>query len=266
MRRAVSLARGASLALTLTIVAAFLSGCSASIAAETTVSADGSGDLRIEVAVDRETDRVLRSLTGLSFSNLVTLSDVIDAGWGVDRSASDSGSMVTLHRQFSTPAEFGALISEIGGSGPAIFQNPKLSVEKKAVTREYFFECTVDLSSSQISGALESSFGKEAVGVLRAKYDFDPSRDISLRFVLHLPGRAKSTNADSVSGGDVVWQVKAGQTLAMSATSSYFELPYVTAAAIGATATIALGALLVSDVIRRRRRSHVAEGAEEAIS
>lgn len=238
-----------------------MGGCTVSVGTEISVAPDGSGDLTVAVAVDREADQRFYALSGAIFSESVTLSDLAEAGWSVRRSAGENGSSVSVTRHFDRAEDLGPLLESIGGRDPAIFREASLSAKESPFARSYSFGLTLDLSAGELTRTVEKSLGKDSTRVLAGRFGFDPARDVNLRVALAMPGQVRSQNADAVEGGSLIWQVKAGEVRRAEAETRQIEWLYVGIASAGGVAALALILLLVKDAVGlvRRRRGEVEE-------
>ncbi|RIK09303.1 MAG: hypothetical protein DCC49_06820 [Acidobacteria bacterium] len=245
----------------LSLFALFGAACKSTIGLSVVVDADGGGEISIGIQVDPKAEKAIYELTGKSFSDSYAVSDVAAAGWKVARLRGPDGSSgVSVTRRFGAPEEAGAMLRAIAGRPPVVFETFELNRSDGLLRVEFDLAMTINLRSKVLSDTVAAAIGKAEFSKLSTGFGISLTDGVSAEVRVALPGTISSNNAQAVEGSILVWSVKGGERLEMTAKSAYFQWPYVGGAAVVGVSGISLVVLLASDV-RRRRRARSAPAA-----
>lgn len=237
------------------LLALFGVACKSTVGLSVVVDADGGGEISVGIQVDPRAEKAIFEMTGKSFSDSYALSDVATAGWKVTRHRGPDGSSgVAVARRFSAPEEAGAMLRAISGRPPVIFESFELNRSDGLLRVEFDLAMTLNLRSKVLSDTVAATIGQAELSRLALGYGISLTDGISAEVKVVLPGSISSNNAQAVRGSTLVWNIKGGERLEMTASSAYFQWPYIGGAAVVGVAGITLVILLAGDVRRRRQR------------
>jgi hypothetical protein len=240
----------------LALLALAASACRVDTTVTVALAEDGSGDVRVEVALDaaalaRVPDLDADGTSGLAdLAALVRTEDLASAGWtvGEPTEAGDGGAALTVSRPFGTPAEADAILAELTGPGGALRD---LHVTRSASygRTELGFSGTADLS-----GGLEA-FGDEG---LAAALDGEPlGQDAAaIEAAIGAP-LAEAVTVEIVAdldGEATTWAPRLGDApLEMAAETTSYDAPVLILTAVAVLAAVALAVVLLLRLLRSRR-------------
>jgi hypothetical protein len=240
------------------IAVAMLAACRLDVAVDTTVNADGTGEVVIVGTVDKE---VVDRVPGLTGS--LSLADATAAGWTVEGPAAteDGGLTVTLRHQFVSVQEAANLLNSIGPAfGDLVFEH--------TATED---EVTVTMAGTlSLPGGTWDAFGDQALltstggtpfAAQLAESGATPTESMSVDLAVRLPGDVEETSGDR-RDGTLVWTAPLDGSVAdVSARSvlrpdsgSGWAGPLGTAALVLLVAWLIAGIGLAVMVVRARRR------------
>ena len=220
-----------------------------------TVEDDGSGVVRVGVALDREAAARVPRL-----ADQLVLTDVVDRGWRVrgPKREDDGKTWIRLSKRFATPVEAGAVLDELSGPEGA-FGGLALERRRTAIAETWRFEGDVDLRGrlgAFSDTALRARLEGTDVGVSEAELERAAGAPLeeALRFELtvDLPGSA-STNGKARSDGTATWAPAFGGVERVSATGRVLDPPRLALLSVSLTAAVTLALVLCTRLVRRRR-------------
>jgi hypothetical protein len=235
-----------------------LAGCRLDVSVGVTVGADGSGEVTVVAAVDKD---VVDRVSGLAGS--LSLEDAAAAGWEVEGPATteDGGLTLALRRPFVTVQEAASLLNSLG---------PPFSdvAFERTATEE---EVTVTMSGALIlAGGSWDAFGDPNLlqvaggtpfGAQLAESGASPPESMTVDLTVQFPGEVEETTGER--GGDgVTWSAPldgSSQDLATRAvlraeSASGWAGPVATVALVALVLWLAGGITLAAMVIRARAR------------
>lgn len=231
-----------------------LAGCKVETTVGIHADADGTGRVRVEVALDGDAVQRVPDL-----AKQLRVDDLRAAGWQVDepQKTDDDGLTVEAEKRFRTTAEASQVVEEVSGpAGP--FRHFELQRDRSFFKTKTAFAGTVDLS-----GGVEA-FGDDALRerLGGSPLGFDPagleqqlgtalSRIFEFRVVARLPGDVES-NAPTSSDNGAVWRPVLGERVLLEATAERWNVRNIGAAAVSLAAAVALVVVLAR---RRAARS-----------
>jgi hypothetical protein len=246
--------------LGLAVVAMTLAACRLDADVSTTVNPDGTGEVIVVGAVDKD---VVDRVPGLAGS--LVLGDATAAGWVVEGpTATEAGGLtVTLRHPFATVQEAANLINSLGPP----FTN--IAFERSASDEEV----AVALSGAlTLPGGSWDAFGDQALITATGGTPFaaqldesgaSPADSMSVELSVRLPGDVEQSNGDTRDGA-VVWSAPLdGSSIDVSARSvlragggggSGWAAPLGTVALGLLIAWLIIGVVLVVLVVRARGR------------
>lgn len=242
------------LALAAAAFAVLLTACKVETTVGIDAEADGTGRVRVEVALDRDAARRVPDL-----AKQLRVDDLRAAGWQVDepQKTDDDGVTVEAVKRFRTPGEAAQAVEELSGpTGP--FRDFELRRDRSFLKTKTAFEGTVDLSGGVENfgdDALRERLGGSALGFdpaeLEQRLGTALSRVFVFRVVARLPGNVES-NAPTSTDNGAVWRPVLGERVVLQATAERWNYRNIGAAAVSLAAAAALVVVLV-----RRRRARV---------
>ncbi|MET0910248.1 MAG: hypothetical protein ABWZ99_12315 [Ilumatobacteraceae bacterium] len=174
-----------------------LVGCRLDVAVDTTVTADGTGEVVVTGVVDKD---VVDRVPGLSGS--LVLDDATAAGWVVEGpvGTEDGGLTVTLRHPFTTVQEAANLLNSLGPPfGNVVFEY--------AATDD---DVTVTLTGTlSLPGGTWDAFGDQAMltstggtpfGAQLAETGANPAESMAVELSVDLPGEIEETTGDRRDG------------------------------------------------------------------
>jgi len=232
------------LVLLLAAGALLVAGCQIKIGLETTIKDNGSGSFGFRMSVDKEIqDLMAQQEEGDIFSELSTS---IPEDWDVTEGTDQDGTRwVVATVAFADKGELASLlqsdegmVSELGDSSIDFEQETTLF---RVVTR---YKASVDAAAAM--GAIGEGAGDDVpTDMLSSIIQFENR--------VTLPGSIGANNADEVQGNTLVWRPRATGATEMSAESSSLRWPIVIAFIAGGLILLALIAVLIFTLVRRRR-------------
>lgn len=232
---------------------ALLAGCRIETTVGIDAAADGSGRVRVVVALDRDAASQVPDL-----AEQLRTDDLLAAGWDVEapRRVDGGGLEVAAAKRFESADELADVVAEVSGEdGP--FRAFRLRRARSFLTTKVTLTGTVDLDAGLEAFGDETL--RERVGA-GPPLGFDPAdlerrlgaaldRVFVFRVVARLPGSVDS-NAPTETGNGAVWRPKLGETVALAADAEQWNVRTLGG---GAVAVGAAGAL-VAVLLRRRGR------------
>jgi hypothetical protein len=241
-----------------------LAACRLDVGVDTTVNADGTGDVVVVGTVDKDVaDRV----PGLSGS--LVLDDATAAGWVVEGpAATESGGLsVTLRHPFVSVQEAANLLNSLGPPfGDLVFE---YTATEEDVTVTLAGTLTLPGGTWDAFGdqALLTSAGGTPFGAQLTESGANPAESMSVELAVRLPGDVTETSGDRRDGA-VVWsapldgsveEVTARSVLSEGGGGGGWAGPVSTIALVLLIAWLLVGFVLADLVVRaRRRRSRTA--------
>lgn len=222
-----------------------LAGCKVDTTVTIAVNDDGSGFVRIHVALDAEAVQNAESGGG-RLEDRVRLRDLEPAGWNVSpwKRARDGSAMLTLRKKFSDADDVAGIFEELnGGGGP--LRGVTLERDDNLLFTRYKLSGVADLSQLTAGVVadpeLAAQLSAQRVDLTQIEQQLTQEvRDaFKLRIRLDLPGGDKTVVAEP------------GKKVTLSTSTTQFE----TTRALLLLAAVVLGALGVVVLVRGERRS-----------
>ncbi len=243
--------------LVVVVVCVLLAGCKVDTTLTIDVHDDGSGSVRVRVALDADAVQNAQAGGGM-LEDRVRLGDLQAAGWTVTpwRRAPDGGATVSLRKNFANAGELAGVIAELSGKdGP--LQGVTLERNRGFLSTEYKIKGDADLSRLTAGIADDPEVVAQLTGqrVDLAQIDQRLAQQINDAFRLRI--------RFVFPGGDVT-EVKPepGKKVSLATSTSQFD----TTRALLLAGAVALGVLGVVLLVRgelrgrRRRRRRRATG------
>lgn len=208
--------------------------------------ADGTGRLRVVVALDRDAAARVPDLAAQ-----LRVDDLVVAGWKVSRPRTVEGGGVELEaaKRYRSPAELSQVAEELTGpTGP--FRDFRLRRDRSFLRTETAFGGTVDLAGGiEAFGdeALRARLGGVGLGVDPAALERQLGAPLSGVFTFRVVARMPGDEA-------TVWRPALGETLRLEAMAEQWNVRNIGAAAVSLAAAAGLVVVLARRARRRRRR------------
>lgn len=233
-----------------------LSGCHATIEASLEVEVDGGGRLAVGIHVDDDADRALQMLTGKRFADAFLVTDLIAAGWELERSlVMDGGSGVTASTRFESPDDAIQRLQSIAGQPPLVFEAFELRRDETLLKVDFEVGMILNMEVHVISEAIAAVIGKDDLTTLMREYDLSVTDDISAEVIVELPGSIRSANSDMSEYGHLKWKLDGGERREIRASSVYYQWSHIVIALVTSLAGITLAGVLLRDFRNWTRRS-----------
>jgi hypothetical protein len=236
-----------------------LAACRLDVVVDTTVSADGSGDVVVSAVVD---DDVVDRVPGLAGS--LSLDDATAAGWVVEGpvATEEGGLTVTLRHPFATVQEAANLLNSLGPPfGDLVFERTATD-DEVAVTLSGTLSLPGGSWDAFGDQALLTSTGGTPFGAQLSESGATPAESMAVELAVRLSGEVEETTGDR-SEGAIRWSAPldgSAQDLATRAVlrdggdGSGWADPLGTAALVLLVLWLIAGIALVVLVIRARSR------------
>ncbi len=182
-----------------------VSACQLRTDVNITVEADGSGEVEVVLALDKDGVAQNPELLGrLDFSDLEA------TGWtvtGPDEGA-DGSSRVSIRHPFGAPEEVAGLLDEVGGeTGP--FRDFRVGRDDRFAETRYRFDGTVDFTGGvrgladdpQLTAALDA----DPVSLIEERLGGAVDEVLRFQVAVRLPGDVES-NAPTKASNGAVWR------------------------------------------------------------
>lgn len=238
--------------LVLLIAAAVLLGaCQIDATISVGVNDDGSGTIRVRVALDADAVAALEA-GGSPLEPGVRLDDLADAGWRITPwvRGGDGRAVLEIRRPFDSPESFERIIADLNGDdGP--LRSARLRRSTDAIRTRFGFEAIADIAGSTAGVTADEELldrlTAERVDVAALEQSLtDQVREaLTLRVEVKLPGASTRT-----------WTVAPDTRQALSAISTVVDLGRVLLLVTGVLA-IAVALALVAVTSRRARLSRL---------
>lgn len=236
----------------LAVASMLVTACQLRLGTDVTVQADGSGQLELRVALDRELTRLMAD-AGVDPVEGLEEARRRAPGWSVEVSQGE-GTSATLRASFDEPSGLAELArglhAALDPADGALFRDLALTVEDSGAAR----------FSGRVGLLLPDSPGAEGPGV---RFDMEDVRRLIrdsgeelVRYDVRvtLPAAPGRHDADRVSGRTLTWRAPVGSLREVSATSPAPGGTEPVAAAAAALLAAAVTALAVVLIRRRRAR------------
>lgn len=196
-------------------VAALATACQVRVGTDVTVSADGSGQMAVTVALDEE---LATSLSSDGFDPFASLEQLPD-GWEADRSEPDGGQAVTVTAGFEDPEELANRVAQLQAGldeeDPLLIEQVDLDVAEDGSASFAARAGFRPPSSTGLSGAGVRFDGDDLAALLSERGDEVLRVDLRVS----MPGPVIDGNADTVDGGTATWNLPADELIEVRATS-----------------------------------------------
>ncbi len=182
-------------------LAILLAACRLDVDVDTTVNADGTGEVVVVGTVDKD---VVDRVPGLAGS--LVLDDATSAGWVVEGpAATESGGLiVTLRHPFVTVQEAANLLNSLGPPfGDLVFEYTATE-DDVAVTLAGTLSLPGGTWDAFGDQALLTSTGGTPFGAQLTESGANPAESMSVELAVRLPGEVEDTTGDRRDGA-VVW-------------------------------------------------------------
>lgn len=230
----------------LVLLLPLVAGCKIQMALDTTIGSDGSGQVGVRLAADKEIQDLMASQGGGEGDLFGDFENSVPEGWDSDSGTDADGTRwVTASRSFDDPSEIKSFLEE-GANPPAESVGAtdfSLTQEKGLLSVKTVFSATWDMEA-----ALAATGDQAPEGM-------DPSALSSIFEVqnrLTLPGSIKDNNADEVDGNTLIWRPSFSGSTQMSAESVAYRWPIV--GGIAAVVVVLIAAVVIIILLSRRGR------------
>lgn len=235
------------------LLSLLVAACQLRIGTDVTLTADGSGDLVLVVAMDEELTEVLAD-AGVDVTAGLDQLRAAAPSWEIESDTGGPGRQLTFTTHFDDPDELVRLIEDLHASlGPEDGRLLQAVDVHRSADGAVTFEAMAGLVPPTTVGATGSGVDIDGDDLRRlleerghelARYD--------LRVTL--PADPVSTDADEVDGRTLVWHLPVGEQRLVSARSAVpRETTWLLVAGIALAAFLV--ALLTVAGVRRRRRA-----------
>jgi hypothetical protein len=241
--------------LVVLVACVVLAGCKVDTTLTIDVNDDGSGSIRVRVALDADAVQNAQAGGG-TLEERVRLGDLQAAGWTVSpwRRAPDGGATVSLRKGFANTGDFANVINELNGSdGP--LRLVTLERDRGFLFTEYKVTGVADLSQLTAGVAADPELVAQLTGQRVDLGQIDQRLSEQIRDAFRLRIRLV------FPGGDVTELVpEPGKKVDLTTSARQFDITRALFLA-GAVALGVLGiVLLVRGEVRGRRRRRSAAG------
>lgn len=210
--------------------------------------ADGSGTVRVAVALDADAARRVPNL-----AQDLEVDDLREAGWTITGPTreGDGQTWIRASKPFAAPEQAGRVLAEVSGTkGP--FQSFTLRRSRSFLKTTTSFRGTVDLGAG-LEGFgdddLRQRLGGTSTGIdaaaLERKIGEALDRVFRFRVVARLPG-AVTSNAPTRADGGAAWQPKLGEKVVLEATAESWNTRTIAGLAVAGVALVALAVLALT--------------------
>jgi hypothetical protein len=235
-----------------------LAACRLDVAVDTTVNADGTGEVVVGAVVDKD---VVDRVPGLAGS--LVLDDATAVGWVVEGpvATEEGGLTVTLRHPFATVEEAANLLNSLGPPFGGVAIERLATEDEIAVTMSGSLTLPGGTWDAFGDQALLTSTGGTPFGAQLTESGANPAESMSVELSVRLPGEIEETTGDRAEGA-VRWSVPldgSAQDLATRAVlreggGSGWAGPVGTAALVLLIAWLVVGIALAVMVLRARNR------------
>jgi hypothetical protein len=239
-------------------LAIVLAACRLDVAVDTSVNADGTGEVVVGAIVDKD---VVDRVPGLAGS--LVLDDATAAGWGVEGPAAteDGGLIVTLRHPFATVEEAANLLNSLGPPFGGVAMARTVTEDEVTVTMSGTLTLPGGTWDAFGDQALLTSAGGTPFGAQLTESGANPAESMTVELSVRLPGDIEETTGDRGDGA-VSWSAPldgSAQDLATRAVlreggGSGWAGPLSTAALVLLIAWLVVGIALIVMVLRARGR------------
>jgi len=240
-------------------VALLAGACQVDVHVGVEVDVDGSGTVRVDVALDEEAARRVPRL-----ADQLALDDLRSTGWWVRGPGveGDGRTWIRLSKPFASPSAAGEVLDELTGPEGA-FGGLTLERDRSVVGESWRFRGQVDLRDrldAFSDPALRDRLGGTSVGRTEAELERLAGRPLeeALRFELTVALPGSLTSDGDVRDGRAVWEPTLGRLEAIDAVGHVRDTPRVALLAVAGTATAVLVLLLVRTAVVGRAGARAA--------
>ena len=222
--------------------ALLLTGCRVDTAVEVDAGADGRGQVRTTITLDRLAADQVANVAGQQ-----RVEDLRQAGWRVEgpEKAEDGGLRLRAVKSFSSPAGATRAVEELAGPDGA-FRSFQLTRRRTFLKTRTGLSGTVDLSRG-LEGFLDPDLRARLGGAGLDAPSLERQLGVPLPEVFGfevragLPGRVEGNAPD----GGAVWRPKLGEALAIDARAEQWNVGGMAFAVVAVASGVALLAVLV---------------------
>lgn len=242
-----------ALVVLLAVTVVLVGACRVEATVSVDVRDDGSGVIRVSVALDAAAVAVIEG-GGDPLETGVRLDDLADAGWRISPwfRADDGGAILEVRRPFDSPRDFERVMADLNGAdGP--LRNVTLERHTDALRRRYTFGAFADLDGAAVGmtsdAELVANLTAQRVDVdaLETALTDQVGEALRLRIDVSLPG------ADTRS-----WTLDPNAHRSLSTTSTTLDGARAVLLVVGAVAVSAAVLAVVATGRGRRRRARAA--------
>jgi hypothetical protein len=235
-----------------------VAACRLDVTVDTTVNADGAGEVVVGAVVDKD---VVDRVPGLAGS--LVLDDATAVGWVVEgpEATEDGGLTVTLRHPFATVPEAANLLNSLGPPFGGVAMERTATEDEVAVTMSGTLSLPGGTWDAFGDQALLTSAGGTPFGAQLTESGANPAESMSVELSVRLPGEIEETTGDR-SDGAVRWsapldgsaQDLATRSVLREGGGSGWAGPVSTAALVLLIAWLVIGIALAVMVLRARSR------------
>lgn len=232
-------------------LALLCSACAVDTTVTVKVREDGSGSVRVDVAVDAEAVQTAE-VGGGTLEDRVRLSDLPAAGWSVDPWVrnEDGSATLTLSKPFTSVDQVSGILDELSGpNGP--LRDPSFDRSRSFFATRFAADATVDLAAitTGITEDAELVARLQAQGVDVNGVDqqlLAQLKDaLTVTLVVDLPGPGKTTITPAV-----------GESLTLSASASVKDTKRITLVVVALLLVVLAGVVALWPRRKGRHRGH----------
>lgn len=243
-------------------------GCQVDTTVDLTVREDGSGEVIVTLALDRQAANRVPDL-----ADDLRVGDLLATGWEVEgpTETGDGGIEIVASKPFGDVEQGRQVLREVGGRG-GVLRALTLRRDHTFAETTWAFGGELDLSAGLTTFSdddLDEVLGAEAFGLDQASLEQqlgEPLSDtITVTFTARLPDGRFTTNGEPGDGPTTAsWNADLGdEPIVMAAESAQRDSKVLTLAAVSIGALVALVLLLLVRLVRGRRRRRRGARREE---
>jgi hypothetical protein len=246
----------AVLVFLLVAATAVLTGCSVQVRLQTVIHRDGSSEVALRVAADRQIQDLLAEQGGQTADGFFRdLTQQSPPGWKTEQGTDPDGTRwAIVARSFANLDELDRVATD--AAGPVVglgLRDVSVAQSRGVLTETTSFSAVADPAQAvrRISPAQQQQAGQVLSSVLRIENR------------LRLPGWVSQSNADSKEGGALVWRLSPTEATQMRASSIAVRWGVVAVVLLCLSVAV-LGVVLGVLTLRRGRKARESQDLESS--
>jgi hypothetical protein len=252
-------------ALLALVVVVALGACEVRTEVGVEVEEDGSGVVRVAVALD---DDAVRRFPGLEQE--LRLEDLRATGWEITgpTAEADGRTWIRGEKPFATPEDAGRVLAEVAGeNGP--FRDFVVTRERSFARTSYSFRGTVDFTGGierfgddALAEALDGEPLGEDVAAIEERIGAAIDEAFTFRVAVRLPGDVTGSNAPTEAENGAVWEPRLSEEgpIELTAESEVTRTGSIALVVLAVLAGIAAVLVVAGFPWRRRRKARRRHG------